>query len=441
MSDKTPKDDMDIEDPEDMDEGYEASGEDGDFVEEDWESFDEEGQYLDDGDGDGDGGKSARTAAFNRIVIGCAVVGALVVGYYTMFSGKKEDLGHPQMEEVSQAAPVSANDKVEFHAETKVDANDAFGVQYGEEVDKEQEVKPNLPPAGLLNNPGMLGNIRGQIMEPEVAPPPPAPGMPQEVSGDLPMPSPIWSPEQEPAQGQDQNQDQSQGQARDVPGLMPMPGETAAAEKTAADVPRSPDDGAAADPLAAWRANAVTDKVPASAESGTAADMDAMDMEMGMNPDMTAEPDRTPPVAQKPEGMSRVAQAVADRQMDKILQRLDSMEKTLSGIQDRLEDIEHDKASSPVKAAARSEKKSSSSSSVASSSSSTHRKTSSSGTRATTWVLKSAQPGSALLSRKGDSGTVSVSVGQTVQGIGRITSIDRQNGRWVVQGTNGSVNQ
>ncbi|MFN7114982.1 MAG: hypothetical protein ACK4PK_11565 [Alphaproteobacteria bacterium] len=58
------------------------------------------------------------------------------------------------------------------------------------------------------------------------------------------------------------------------------------------------------------------------------------------------------------------------------------------------------------------------------------------------WVLRSAKPGMAWVSEKGSSEMRTVSVGDTLAGIGKVTAIatDAQ-GRWFVNGTRGSINQ
>lgn len=58
------------------------------------------------------------------------------------------------------------------------------------------------------------------------------------------------------------------------------------------------------------------------------------------------------------------------------------------------------------------------------------------------WVLRSAKPGVALVSEKGSNEMRTVSVGDTLSGIGKVTAIttDAQ-GRWVVKGTRGSIQQ
>lgn len=60
---------------------------------------------------------------------------------------------------------------------------------------------------------------------------------------------------------------------------------------------------------------------------------------------------------------------------------------------------------------------------------------------ATKWELRAAQPGRAWVSRPGERDMQSVEVGQTLAGIGRVTSIGYTNGRWTIYGTQGQINQ
>jgi len=57
------------------------------------------------------------------------------------------------------------------------------------------------------------------------------------------------------------------------------------------------------------------------------------------------------------------------------------------------------------------------------------------------WQLRSAQPGKATVSPKGSNDIRSVTVGSTLSGIGRITSISNASGKWVVTGTTGKISQ
>lgn len=57
------------------------------------------------------------------------------------------------------------------------------------------------------------------------------------------------------------------------------------------------------------------------------------------------------------------------------------------------------------------------------------------------WELRAAQPGRAWISRAGQRDMQSVQIGQDVSGLGRITAISYQNGRWSVVGTSGRIDQ
>lgn len=57
------------------------------------------------------------------------------------------------------------------------------------------------------------------------------------------------------------------------------------------------------------------------------------------------------------------------------------------------------------------------------------------------WELRAAQPGRAWVSRPGDRDMQAVAIGQNLPGVGRITAITYQGGRWVVTGTLGVIQQ
>ncbi len=57
------------------------------------------------------------------------------------------------------------------------------------------------------------------------------------------------------------------------------------------------------------------------------------------------------------------------------------------------------------------------------------------------WELRAAQPGRAWVSKSGERDMQSVEVGQSLAGIGTISAISYQNGRWLVQGSTGQIRQ
>lgn len=65
-----------------------------------------------------------------------------------------------------------------------------------------------------------------------------------------------------------------------------------------------------------------------------------------------------------------------------------------------------------------------------------------SGAGSAPWVLKSAKPGVAWVVRQGSDELRTVSVGEELQGLGRITAIAKDSaGRWVVIGTKSRMSQ
>tara|TARA_B100001989_G_C24522013_1_gene456401 strand:- start:345 stop:1625 length:1281 start_codon:yes stop_codon:yes gene_type:complete len=61
--------------------------------------------------------------------------------------------------------------------------------------------------------------------------------------------------------------------------------------------------------------------------------------------------------------------------------------------------------------------------------------------KASDWVLRSAQTGRAVIYNKRSGETKSVEVGYFVSGLGKIESISKVSGKWIVKGTMGSVTQ
>lgn len=434
MNEKFPQDDNDgmpsnpiDNDAYDMDEG--EPSDEGDFVEEDWEAYDEE-QYID--DSEGDGGKADRAAAFNKIIIIGAVVVALGVGGFTIFGNKDEGLGLPKMAQTGEPVPVAPGQKVEFHAETKLPAKDSFGITYGAVTNNQQEQeKPPEPPAGILNNPGMIDNIRDQEF---IAYDDPSRGaVPQVVDGQPPMPAPIATP------------DVTVG---GTPGLMPMPQETGGdAGQMQQGVPTRRllptadevalgEEGGAAPPDAAQPAadmahtDTNADTVPRDPPAGAPANDPFADEEPVLQTMDAASPAELA-VTVKKATQGADLDAVMERlgNIEDSLARLDTLQASLDDLETRIEKVEK----APVQTAK--------ASSAARSSSSARASAASPAAPRTQWVLKSAQPGKAMVSKKGESDMVDVAIGETLAGLGRITGIYMQDGQWIVQGTNGRITQ
>ncbi len=169
--------------------------------------------------------------------------------------------------------------------------------------------------------------------------------------------------------------------------------------------------------------------------------------------EVTLEPDPLPSAttmaekATQKEMMNKsVVNGSLEEKLDSILSRLDKMEQQMSkveggsdaNIDERLMKLQKKIDSMSTSGAVSSVKKAS-----VSTKKSTPRKKSRPKKRVAkvSWELKSAQPGRAWVSKKGQSSVQEVSVGDNLSGVGRVTSIAPMQGRWVVQGTSGSIKQ
>ena len=57
------------------------------------------------------------------------------------------------------------------------------------------------------------------------------------------------------------------------------------------------------------------------------------------------------------------------------------------------------------------------------------------------WILKSASPGNAIVSRANGQDFMQVTEGSDIPGLGAVLSIDAKHGRWVVRTTGGFIYQ
>ena len=131
-------------------------------------------------------------------------------------------------------------------------------------------------------------------------------------------------------------------------------------------------------------------------------------------------------------------------QMDDIAARMDKLERNLSKVEKRGSDISSlSQELKAVKAQVKATKSTMSAERVdapampkaqtAVKSSSTHAKD--------VWVLKGIAQGQAWIAKEGSNDIKKVTVGDTVQGLGKITSVGLENNVWTVRGSQGSVTQ
>ena len=77
----------------------------------------------------------------------------------------------------------------------------------------------------------------------------------------------------------------------------------------------------------------------------------------------------------------------------------------------------------------------------ASSTSSKPKSSASSSSSAPQWQLRGASEGQAMIGQRGTNELVNVKVGDNIRGLGKITFIGQENGKWVVRGTTGKLSQ
>jgi len=395
----------------------------GEFSGEDWDSYEEEE------DGGFDEDKAAKSKKFNNMVIGIAVLVALGVGGYKIMSAQ-QPAGTP----ATEAAAPTAQQTASFTTDGEAPPPAPYGVSFGKPIEElPEEIKE--PPKGLINNPGALQQIRRgeftgydneeseQTGNDTIDTTPQQPNMPR-ITQDLPpMPAPITTA----GDITDNNQQEQRGNDDQVSGLIPMP-------SPSTPIDAITDDSMTDDALGTIyneRERTVDSGVSASATNDTMSPFDEPYEDTGT---MTSNQSNNTSVALPADALAKLdkIETLIDR-LDGIEARLGDINDQQDSIQKRLNAIE-EKPSQPSRT----------------SRPATTTKTTSKPSRtvapapktaAPVWELKSAQPGQAMVSEKGKSDMVSIAVGDTLKGMGRITSISSQTGRWVVQGTQGRITQ
>ena len=434
-----------------MEEDY--TGEDDFGGEEEWDSY-EGDEFGDEFDAD----KAAKSKKFNQIIIGATVVIAMGVGGYTMFSG-----GAPAPAPTADQQQTSA--VAEFQADVKTGDSNPYGIPYGEPVPQDELPPESLNTArGMFNNPTDLESVReGQgktidytqvedtSMVDGVARNAP---VPEPVMGQPPMPAPIST-----SMGDDQGpltpMPTSNKSLSDFQKPSDMSGQDGRLTDVSRDRSDSPfantyeDDYGAPDqmprmpsqPPSQQTAQSITD--PFSGEDMAPMQDDPGMAAMGMGADDTMNTAETDPFADTADTPSRPSANMGTQmdsselnmirgKLDDILTRLDDVEDSmarLSALEKKVSALEGKPRSTSKASTSRSSK------ATTSSSRSTPKRSS------IRWVLKSAQPGQAMISKAGESDMVRVSTGQSLAGIGRVTSISVEEGKWVVRGTNGKISQ
>ncbi len=407
------------------------------FMDADWDEFDA-GNNAE----QTTGGKTGRSGlSFNAIVIGLAVLVGLGVLAYQVVTTPGPGSGMSRFQSV-----------LDFTGSADGPVLGGRGGQQPADQNDMQAVSGETPDdGGFLNDPSLLG--QGADMD----------------MASLPMPVPISN------DMDDQGADQSAG-GDDV--LTPMPDlafDEASPEP--ALVPRGPDappladaDAMAEEPEPASRAldiirQAQTQQQTANRQDNPAAPETAPPEEGA--PAMPVPAADPAPVASAvstdsatndvPDALLAKLDALNDR-LGVLEQQLVQMRETgrsdLAGLEEEvaalksgLRDMPRDPA--PVKTESRSEQTPSETGQPKPAKPAAPKKaaprpdasSSASSSPSGPWELRAAQPGRAWVSRQGQREMQSVSVGDTLSGIGRIERIDYTAGRWVVVGTQGQIRQ
>lgn len=425
------------------------------FMDADWDEFDAGNNTEQTG-----GGKTGRSGlSFNAIVIGLAVLVGLGVLAYQVVTTPGPGSGLSRFQSVLDFTGSADGPVLGGRGEQQpADQNDIQAVSEGTSDD-----------GGFLNDPSLLGQNAAPADQ----------GADMDMAS-LPMPVPISN------DMDDQGADQSVG-GDDV--LTPMPDlafDEASGE--AALVPRGPD-ALAAD---------VTDDVIAEEEPAPASpaldiirqaqtqQQTASRQENPVEPEAAMPVDETPdmpvpaadpaPIAEEPapvapapaESVSPAVNEVPDAllaKLDALSDRLGVLEQQLvqmretgqsdlAGLEEEVAALKsglRDMPRDPAPVQAESQRKPSPSETAqpkpakpAAPKKAAARPAASSSAAVPAsgpWELRAAQPGRAWVSRQGQREMQSVSVGDTLSGIGRIERIDYTAGRWTVVGTQGQIRQ
>jgi hypothetical protein len=158
----------------------------------------------------------------------------------------------------------------------------------------------------------------------------------------------------------------------------------------------------------------------------------------------TQQADNTPVQTQPVAPAAAAADAVT--QENAALQaRVTSLEEKIAQLQQDIADMKAARtaaAPAPHKEEAKPEKKAEKSPAKPASKKAVAAKAAKPAAPAATWVLRAAKEGTAWVSEKGSNELKSIKTGDTLSGIGRVTSIAQDDaGMWVVTGTLGKINQ
>ncbi len=464
-----------------------------DFMEEDLGGGDQEWESYDEEDGDLDDPAPKRKKglfSFNTIVITIAVVfgGAFIAMQLSKQAPKQQPTAQQQQVSQTGLPMLGQKEREEFNriddpALTQVSGLPPEKAENQEEGTARQGAELPLPPEeGAtpvvpegLPSPGVMGEEKNtgssqteSSQKTGIAAPVPA-KMADTASSDVltPMPSGLPDagidlPPEKAVKGKQAEQKPESG----MDALPPMP-KADAIFKSGSTTPQMP-----AAPVKTVETHALptealpdaaTAAMPAPSEKapgldagagkeGSSAEISSLTTQLSdLSQRLTRLEDKMTKTAQASETLSSGGSEEEIAALKKTVERLESKISTMSSASARAETAQ-DRA--PIKAEVKisSEERASESAPVKKKSvrkesakpkpSSIAAKSASAPVReVSTLEIRSAQPGKAWVARPGDNDLQSVSVGDSLPGLGRVTSIAQVGGRWVVEGTRGRLTQ
>jgi len=460
--------DMDFNDPGLVDEEpYDAEADE--FIEEDWEDFDDE--FVEEGPEEALAAKRKKSKRLNNIIIGGGVVVALGVFLLQMggtpaeapqqvLDPAQQQASQLAMQETERTRPPQGRERPDDYSQRDI----IFGkAGQARPTDTGQEVR-----TGLLNNPELVKEVEQEtrtadfddlyFYEEELEQAQAAleadrhaleaahnaPPQPEFDINQLPQPAPIAANQQQ------QQQQAAAGESVLTPMDFDMPiprqEEAGVADIMAGNnIPRSPDAGGLdRDEPGSMMATEYADADPFL--DAAYDDYDAVD-DYGAAPVQAGAVSVSDTESAPAAAMDQGALAMLSAQLSEISGRLGAMEdqkneignlaQALEKIEARLDRME----TSPAAASTGARTARTTTTATAPAPAPAPPRAAASPPPAANWVLKAAQPGRAMVARAGEQQTYNIAVGDSLAGIGTVREIVLENGRWVVKGSVGRIAQ
>jgi hypothetical protein len=363
---------------------------------------------------------------FNVLLIGGAGLAAVIVLYFTLFSGSSAptDTALPSVAVAQNATPLPDPNQM--------DPAQAAGATPVAPVDSQVGVTPAQPSEtvpGFMNNPEILNTPPAQADSSTAIPEPaptltealPAPALPSTSSSDQPsIPEPVVDNTTEniatptpPAELPQKVVTDSVDQAA-LPQQDPLKQEAPAALlPTAQDI---------------VKADALEPKVTEAPVAVSEAEK--------LEPTPTSNPiTNLAPTSDPVSASTSTTSKEMEEQLAQALARISTLEQQLAEARSQPKSESKDSAKAPKQVASEREKAKPKKRSESAGRSSNK---AASGQR---WELRAANPMQAMVASPNGGSLRSVTVGDTLSGIGEIRSIEQRNGSWVVIGSQGQIRQ